>query len=97
MSRTVEFNLNKRLIEGFIYAGAFDCFGKTRSQLIAVYEKAMACAVKDSKSRILELNGEVERYKNSRNENFNSIKKYPKLELEDLEENFDGGMEEYYL
>ena len=51
LSRTVDFNLNKRLIEGFISAGAFDCFGKKRSQLIAVYEKAMACAVKDSKSR----------------------------------------------
>ena len=42
--------------------------------------------LKDSKSRILELNGEVERYKNSRNENFNSIKKYPKLELDFLRE-----------
>ena len=52
LSRTVEFNLNKRLIEGFISAGAFDCFGKNRSQLIAVYEKAMACAIKDSKSRV---------------------------------------------
>ena len=52
LSRTVEFNLNKRLIEGFISAGAFDCFGKKRSQLIAVYEKAMACAIKDSKSRL---------------------------------------------
>lgn len=52
LSRTVDFNLNKRLIEGFISAGAFDCFGKKRSQLIAVYEKAMACAIKDAKSRI---------------------------------------------
>lgn len=52
LSRTVDFNLNKRLIEGFISAGAFDCFGKKRSQLIAVYEKAMACAVKDAKSRV---------------------------------------------
>ena len=52
LSRTVEFGLNKRLIEGFIYSGAFDCFGKTRSQLIAVYENAMACAAKDAKSKI---------------------------------------------
>ena len=52
LTRTVEFNLNKRLVEGFIFAGAFDCFGKNRSQLYAVYEKAMACAVKDAKSRI---------------------------------------------
>ena len=52
LSRTVEFGLNKRLIEGFIYSGAFDCFGKTRSQLISVYENAMAQAAKDAKSRI---------------------------------------------
>lgn len=52
LSRTVECGLNKRLIEGFIYSGAFDCFGKTRSQLIAVYENAMACAAKDAKSKV---------------------------------------------
>ena len=52
LSRTVEFGLNKRLIEGFIFSGAFDCFGKTRSQLIAVYENAMACAAKDAKSKV---------------------------------------------
>ena len=52
LSRTVEFGLNKRLIEGFIYAGAFDCFGKTRSQLISVYENAMARAQKDAKSKL---------------------------------------------
>ncbi len=52
LSRTVEFGLNKRLIEGFIYSGAFDCFGKKRSQLISVYENAMACATKEAKSKI---------------------------------------------
>ena len=52
LSRTVDFGLNKRLIEGFIYSGAFDCFGKTRSQLISVYENAMAQAAKDAKSRV---------------------------------------------
>jgi DNA polymerase-3 subunit alpha len=52
LTRTVNFGINKRLIEGFIYAGAFDSFGKTRSQLISVYENAMACAAKDAKSKI---------------------------------------------
>jgi DNA polymerase-3 subunit alpha len=33
--------LNKKQLESLIYAGAFDCFGKTRSQLIAVYERIM--------------------------------------------------------
>lgn len=52
LTRTVQFGLNKRFIEGFIYSGAFDCFGKKRSQLIAVYENAMACASKDAKSKL---------------------------------------------
>ena len=43
---------NKRSIESFILAGAFDCFGKTRSQLMAVYDSAMSCAIKDKKSRL---------------------------------------------
>lgn len=52
LTRTIDFGINKRLIEGFIYSGVFDCFGKTRSQLIAVYENAIACAVKDAKSKV---------------------------------------------
>ncbi|MBQ8452003.1 MAG: DNA polymerase III subunit alpha [Clostridia bacterium] len=52
LTRTIDFGLNKRLIEGFIYSGAFDCFGKKRSQLISVYENAMACAAKDAKSKV---------------------------------------------
>ena len=30
--------VNKRIVESLIYAGAFDCFGYTRSQVAAVYE-----------------------------------------------------------
>lgn len=52
LSRTVTMGLNKRLIEGFIYAGAFDSFGKNRAQLISVYDKAMAMVDKDSKARL---------------------------------------------
>ncbi len=52
LTRTIDFGINKRLIEGFIYAGVFDCFGKRRSQLISVYENAIACAVKDAKSKV---------------------------------------------
>lgn len=33
--------VNKRIVEGLIYGGAFDAFGKTRSQLFAVYDDAM--------------------------------------------------------
>ncbi len=50
--RTVDLMINKRVLEGMIYSGAFDCFGKTRSQLAAVYEAAMNCAIKDKRSRL---------------------------------------------
>ena len=50
--RNSDQNINKRVIEGMIYSGAFDCFGYKRSQLIAVYENAMACAAKERQSRI---------------------------------------------
>lgn len=34
-------SVNKRVVEGFIKSGAFDCFGKTRQQLMLVYENLM--------------------------------------------------------
>lgn len=43
--------LNKRLIENLIYAGAFDCFKKTRLQLICVYEELMERASSMAKER----------------------------------------------
>ena len=51
LTRTADFNINKRVVEGMIYSGAFDCFGKHRSQLAAVYENAMNCAARDKKNR----------------------------------------------
>ena len=33
--------VNKRIVESLIYAGAFDCFGYTRSQFAAVYDEEM--------------------------------------------------------
>ena len=52
LSRTIDLKINKRVIEGMIYSGAFDCFGKTRSQLASVYELAMNCAIKDRNTRL---------------------------------------------
>ncbi len=43
--------LNKRVLESLIVSGAFDCFGKFRSQLMAVYSVAVDRAVKDYKSK----------------------------------------------
>ena len=44
--------LNKRCIESLILAGAFDCFGKTRSQLMSVYTIAINRAL-DAKKRAM--------------------------------------------
>ena len=41
--------LNKRLLESLIKGGAMDCFGKTRSVLLSVYEKAVDLAVRARK------------------------------------------------
>ena len=43
--------LNKRCIEALILSGAFDTFGKSRSQLMAVYEIAVDKVSKDRKSK----------------------------------------------
>lgn len=40
VSRCAKF-VNKRIVESLIYAGAFDCFGYTRSQFAAVYEEVL--------------------------------------------------------
>ena len=52
LNRTAHLNINKTMIEGFIFSGAFDGFGKKRVQLVAVYPQAMSCIQKDSKSRL---------------------------------------------
>ena len=50
IKRAVSIGVNKKAIECLIYSGAFDCFGKFRSQYISVYEKAVDRAIKDKKS-----------------------------------------------
>ncbi len=44
-------SLNKRMLEGLIYAGCFDGMGHKRSQLYAVYERAMDNAIKERKTK----------------------------------------------
>lgn len=53
IKRAVKIGVNKKAIECLILSGAFDCFGKYRSQYMAVYEKAVEKAVKDKKSNQL--------------------------------------------
>jgi len=43
--------VNKRVLEGLIKCGAFDCFGVYRSQLMAVMEKAMERGAKSQKEK----------------------------------------------
>ena len=50
ITRAVAIGINKKAIECLILSGAFDCFGKSRSQYMAVYEKLVERAVKDKKS-----------------------------------------------
>lgn len=76
LNRTVSFGINKRLIEGFIFSGSFDCFGKTRSQLISVYENALACAIKDAKSKVT---GQFSMFGNILEENESINITYPNL------------------
>ncbi len=42
---------NKRFLESMIYAGAFDCFGVPRSQMIAVYDTIVERVSSDRKSQ----------------------------------------------
>ena len=41
ISRTHGLQVNKRVIESFIKAGVFDCFGATRKQMMSVYSRMM--------------------------------------------------------
>ena len=53
LRRMDEGELNKRAVENFIKSGAADCFGRHRSELLAVYEQMMD-AVADSRKKNLE-------------------------------------------
>ncbi len=44
--------LNKRMVEALIYAGAFDCFGKKRSVLIASYDRIMDMVSRDRDAKM---------------------------------------------
>lgn len=51
IERIYKFNINKRLLESFILSGAFDCFNKTRTQLMAVYEEIVERVSRDVKQQ----------------------------------------------
>ncbi|MCC8160635.1 MAG: DNA polymerase III subunit alpha [Oscillospiraceae bacterium] len=45
-------DMNKRALEGLIYCGAFDSMGIKRSQLLAVYEKALEGTARDARDNV---------------------------------------------
>ena len=49
VTRMNKYGLNKRGVESLILSGALDCFGKTRTQLMAVYELVLERTSKDRK------------------------------------------------
>ena len=51
VERTIETSINKRCYEAFIFSGAFDCFGRPRSQLMAVYETVVDRCKADLKTK----------------------------------------------
>lgn len=44
--------VNKRCVESFIKAGAFDCFGVYRSKIMAVYEKLLEAVISEKKNKV---------------------------------------------
>ena len=51
--RMYDYDINKRAVENLIRAGAFDCFGAYRSQLVAVHDKLLD-AIGDSRRQNVE-------------------------------------------
>ncbi len=43
--------LNKKMVENLIKAGGLDCFGKKRSQLLAIFERSLDIISKDKKNK----------------------------------------------
>jgi len=71
--------LNKRLVENLIYAGAFDKFGKFRSQLIGVYENLIdrvSLIAKQRESNQISLFGDILKEDNTITVDYPDLKEY---------------------
>ncbi|MBO5714106.1 MAG: DNA polymerase III subunit alpha, partial [Clostridia bacterium] len=51
INRCAKLNLNKRMLENLILAGAFDCFNRPRTQLLAVYSEFLDRVVEQEKHK----------------------------------------------
>ncbi len=83
--------LNKKMLESLIYAGTFDCFGKTRSQLIAVYDRVMERGYKDLNAKV---SGQFSMFDlmGDKKDDFAypALKEYPQAEKLRLEKEYAG-------
>jgi len=57
ISRTSDFEVYEKVVENLIKSGAFDCFGKKRSQLLSVYSYALKGL---AKSRNSDVKGQID-------------------------------------
>lgn len=51
VERMADVGLNKKMLENLIFAGAFDCFGNTRCQLMRHYDSVVDRVMKEKKTR----------------------------------------------
>ena len=76
--------INKRMLESLIKGGALDCFGLSRSTLMASYERIMDDVIKSKKNRMsaqMSLFDDMVEYKDT----YSVIEEYPKLQRLSLE------------
>lgn len=84
-------SINKRVVESLIKAGAFDCFGVYRSQMLSVYEKLLDSI---SSSRKKNLDGQISLFANFNDENikiqYPKIKEFEKRHILTMEKEMTG-------
>ncbi len=75
LDRTAGFDMNRRALEGLIYCGAFDSMGVKRSQLLAVYERALEGISKNARDNVA---GQMSL--------FDTVEEEPEMEFPDIPE-----------
>ncbi|OBR91899.1 DNA polymerase III subunit alpha [Clostridium ragsdalei P11] len=84
-------SINKRVVESLIKAGAFDCFGVLRSQLIAVHEKVIDSVTNSRKKNIegqVSLFSQIE--ESSVRIKYPSIEEFKKMDMLAMEKEMTG-------
>ncbi|MBE6576591.1 MAG: DNA polymerase III subunit alpha [Ruminococcaceae bacterium] len=79
ITRMSDYDINKRMVEGLIKAGAFDKLGNFRSQLLTSYERLIDIRAEKSKSNI---SGQLDMFSSA----FGQIDNSPKFEYPNVPE-----------